>query len=293
MNWIKKNKFGLALLAPSIIILFIVSIFPMIYTVYISFFDFFLPRPNQKYFIGFENYIEILQDEMFWVAMKNTAIFMISTIGLQFIFGLGLAILFYNEFRGNSVKALYLPLILLPMMVAPVVVGYIFRLLYLTEWGPLNYLLDFIGLGPYSWTASSSTALFSLVLADVWQWTPFVTLVLLTGILSISTELFEAADLDGASLWQKVRYIILPLITRVIAVVVLIRMLDSLRELDKVYILTQGGPGTSTTLVTFWSYLNGFKYFKVGYAAAMSIILLIITIAIASRMAKVLDKEED
>jgi len=293
MNWIKKNKFGLALLAPSIIILFIVSIFPMIYTVYISFFDFFLPRPNQKYFIGFENYIEILQDEMFWVAMKNTAIFMVSTIGLQFIFGLGLAILFYNEFRGNSVKALYLPLILLPMMVAPVVVGYIFRLLYLTEWGPLNYLLDFIGLGPYSWTASSSTALFSLVLADVWQWTPFVTLVLLTGILSISTELFEAADLDGASLWQKVRYIILPLITRVIAVVVLIRMLDSLRELDKVYILTQGGPGTSTTLVTFWSYLNGFKYFKVGYAAAMSIILLIITIAIASRMAKVLDKEED
>ena len=256
MNWIRKNIFGLGLLAPSIIILFVVSIFPMIYTFYISFFNYYLPRPNRAYFIGFENYIEILKDGMFWLAMKNTAIFMISSIGLQFIFGLGLAILFYDEFRGRSAKAFYLPLILLPMMVAPVVVGYVFRLLYLTEWGPLNYLLGFVGLGPYSWTASASTSLLSLVIADVWQWTPFVTLVLLTGILSISSELFEAADLDGANLWQKVRYIILPLITRVIAVVVLIRMLDSLRELDKVYILTQGGPGTSTTLVTFWSYLN-------------------------------------
>ena len=287
MNWIRKNIFGLGLLAPSIIILFVVSIFPMIYTFYISFFNYYLPRPNRAYFIGFENYIEI-----FWLAMKNTAIFMISSIGLQFIFGLGLAILFYDEFRGRSAKAFYLPLILLPMMVAPVVVGYVFRLLYLTEWGPLNYLLGFVGLGPYSWTASASTSLLSLVIADVWQWTPFVTLVLLTGILSISSELFEAADLDGANLWQKVRYIILPLITRVIAVVVLIRMLDSLRELDKVYILTQGGPGTSTTLVTFWSYLNGFKYFKVGYAAAMSIILLIVTIILATGMAKVLHKEE-
>ena len=292
MNWIRKNIFGLGLLAPSIIILFVVSIFPMIYTFYISFFNYYLPRPNRAYFIGFENYIEILKDGMFWLAMKNTAIFMISSIGLQFIFGLGLAILFYDEFRGRSAKAFYLPLILLPMMVAPVVVGYVFRLLYLTEWGPLNYLLDFVGLGPYSWTASASTSLLSLVIADVWQWTPFVTLVLLTGILSISSELFEAADLDGANLWQKVRYIILPLITRVIAVVVLIRMLDSLRELDKVYILTQGGPGTSTTLVTFWSYLNGFKYFKVGYAAAMSIILLIVTVILATGMAKVLHKEE-
>ena len=292
MNWIRKNIFGLGLLTPSIIILFVVSIFPMIYTFYISFFNYYLPRPNRAYFIGFENYIEILKDGMFWLAMKNTAIFMISSIGLQFIFGLGLAILFYDEFRGRSAKAFYLPLILLPMMVAPVVVGYVFRLLYLTEWGPLNYLLGFVGLGPYSWTASASTSLLSLVIADVWQWTPFVTLVLLTGILSISSELFEAADLDGANLWQKVRYIILPLITRVIAVVVLIRMLDSLRELDKVYILTQGGPGTSTTLVTFWSYLNGFKYFKVGYAAAMSIILLIVTVILATGMAKVLHKEE-
>ena len=229
---------------------------------------------------------------MFWVAMKNTAIFMISSIGLQFIIGLSLAVVFYDEFRGRSAKAFYLPLILLPMMVAPVVVGYIFRLLYLTEWGPLNYLLDFVGLGPYLWTASASTSLLSLIIADVWQWTPFVTLVLLTGILSISSELFEAADLDGATLWQKVRHIILPLITRVIAVVLLIRMLDSLRELDKVYILTQGGPGTSTTLVTFWSYLNGFKYFKVGYASAMAIILLVFTVIMATGMAKVLHKEE-
>ena len=293
MNWIKENIFGLGLLAPTILILFAVSIFPMIYTVYISFFDFYLPRPNRKVFIGLENYIEILKDEMFWLTLKNTAVFMFSTIAFQFTIGLGLALVFFDEFRGKSAKALYLPLILLPMMVAPIVVGYIFRLLYLTEWGPLNYMLDFVGLGPYEWTASAATSMISVIIADVWQWTPFVTLVLLAGLVSLPSELFEVADMDGASMWQKLIFIIFPLMTRVIAIILLIRMVDSLREMDKIYIMTQGGPGTSTQLVTFWAYLQGFKYFKVGYAAAMSIILLIMTIILATGMAKVLHKEQN
>ena len=293
MNWIKENIFGLSLLAPTIIILFAVSIFPMIYTVWISLYDFYLPRPNSKAFVGLGNYIEILQDEMFWLTMKNTAVFMFTTIFFQFSIGLGLALVFFEEFRGKSAKAIYLPLILLPMMVAPVVVGYIFRLLYLVQWGPLNYMLGFIGLGPFEWTADISTSMMSVILADVWQWTPFVTLVLLAGLVSLPSELFEVADMDGATLWQKLIFIILPLMTRVIAIILLIRMVDSLREMDKIYIMTQGGPGTSTQLVTFWAYLSGFKYFKVGYAAAMSVILLIMTIILATGLAKFLHKEQN
>ena len=293
MNWIKENIFGLSLLAPTIIILFAVSIFPMIYTVWISLYDFYLPRPHSKTFVGLGNYIEILKDEMFWLTMKNTAVFMSSTIFFQFTIGLLLALVFFEEFRGKSAKAIYLPLILLPMMVAPVVVGYIFRLLYLVQWGPLNYLLEFVNLGPYEWTASVSTSMISVILADVWQWTPFVTLVLLAGLVSLPSELFEVADMDGATLWQKLIFIILPLMTRVIAIILLIRMVDSLREMDKIYIMTQGGPGSSTELVTFWAYLSGFKYFKVGYAAAMSVILLIMTIIIATGLAKFLHREQN
>ena len=133
----------------------------------------------------------------------------------------------------------------------------------------------------------------SVILADVWQWAPFVTLVLLAGLVSLPSELFEVADMDGATLWQKLIFIILPLMTRVIAIILLIRMVDSLREMDKIYIMTQGGPGTSTQLVTFWAYLSGFKYFKVGYAAAMSVILLIMTIILATGLAKFLHKEQN
>ena len=290
--WVRENRFALYLVAPTIIILFVLTIFPMVYAIYISLFDYYLPRPHQRTFVGLDNFGEVLTEPRFWQSMKQTAYFMVGSIGVQFVIGLGLAMFFFEEFRGKSAKAVYLPLILLPMMAAPVVVGYMWRLLYHVEFGPLNYLLRSVFGVSSEFTANTSTALLAIIIADIWQWTPFVTLVLLAGLVSLPQELFEVADLDGAKTWQKLRYIILPLMRRVIAIVLLIRILDSFRELDKIFIMTQGGPGSVTETVSYYAYITGFKYFRVGYASAMSLLLLAVTVVICVAIAQVLHKEQ-
>lgn len=292
-GWFARNRFALLLLAPTVLILFSLTIFPFIYAVYISLFDFYLPRPHQQSFVGLDNFASVLADGRFWLSMKQTGIFLASTVIAEFILGLLLALFLFEESRGRSLKAVYLPLILMPMMVAPVVIGYMWRLLYQVEFGPINYLLfEWFGLGPYEWTASATTALLSVIIADVWQWTPFITLVLLAGLVGMSPELLEAAQLDGANYWQRLRFIIFPTLTRIIAIALLIRVLDAFRELDKIYVMTLGGPGTATETVSYYAYLSGFKYFKVGYAAAMSILLLIVTALVCSAIAKVFYKEQ-
>ena len=177
-------------------------------------------------------------------------------------------------------------------MIAPVLIGYIWRLLYQVQFGSLNYVLSFLGLGPFEWTSSTSLALASVILVDIWQWTPFVTMVLLAGFASLSLELLEAAHVDGATGWQRLRYIILPLSRNVIAIVLLIRFLDAFREFDKIFVLTQGGPGTVTEVAFYYAYLTGFKFFRIGYAAAMSLLLLMATVVFATTLAKLLHRDQ-
>jgi len=213
------EQLALALIAPTLLVLFALTIFPFVYAIYVSLFDFYLPRPQQSSFVGLGNFAGVLADPRFWVSMKQTGYFLTSAIAAEFVIGMALALFFFEESRGRSLKAVYLPLILVPMMVAPVVIGYMWRLLYQVEFGPINYLLfEVFGLGPFEWTSSPQTALLSVIIADVWQWTPFVTLVLLAGLVSLPQELFEVAQLDGASYWQRLRYVILPMLRRVIAI---------------------------------------------------------------------------
>ena len=276
-TWLRRNGFALALIAPTILVLFALTIFPFAYAIYVSLFDFYLPRPQQSSFVGLGNFAGVLADARFWVSMKQTGYFLSSAIAAEFVLGMALALFFFEESRGRSLKAVYLPLILVPMMVAPVVIGYMWRLLYQVEFGPINYLLfEYFGLGPYEWTSSPQTALLSVVIADIWQWTPFVTLVLLAGLVSLPQELFEVAQLDGASYWQRLRYVILPMLRRVIAIALLIRLLDAFRELDKIYVMTQGGPGTATELLTFYAYVAGFRPFNMGFTATVSWAIVII-----------------
>ena len=244
---------------------------------------------RSKYFLGGGNYLKVLQDARFWNSLKQTGILMVGTISIEFILGLAIAMLFFGEARARK---FLVPTILLPMMIAPVIVGYMWRLLYQVQSGPINYLLlRIFAIGPFAWTSGVSTALPSIVIADVWQWTPFVMLILLAGITSVPQELFEAAEVDGASGWQRFIHVILPMIRRIIAIVVLFRILDTFRMFDKIYIMTVGGPGSATETVSFYAYLSGFKYFRIGYAAAMSFILLAITVMISTVVANVLHRE--
>ncbi|MFQ5795694.1 MAG: carbohydrate ABC transporter permease [Candidatus Bipolaricaulia bacterium] len=292
LAYFNRRRFALLAALPAVLILLAITIFPLIYAVRISFFDYYLPRPHLQTFVGGANYAEVLKDPRFWASLKQTGILLGGSISLEFLLGLGIALLIFGEVMEHPVFKRFIPIILIPMMVAPVIVGYMWRLLYNVEAGPINYLLGFIGLGPYAWTANVTTALPSIIIADVWQWTPFVVLVMLAGLVSLPNELFEAAAVDGASAWQRLIHIILPMLKRLIAIVLLIRTLDAFRMFDKIFIMTQGGPGTATETASFYAYFAGFKYFRVGYAAAMAFLLLVVTVIITMSIAKVLHREE-
>jgi multiple sugar transport system permease protein len=292
-GWIAENRYPLLAILPTVAILFLLTIFPTIYAVYVSLFDFDLPRPRASTFVGLGNFAEVLTDGRFWLALLHTSILMIAAVGIEFLLGLTMALFFFDDFRERSAKSVYIPLILIPMMIAPVLVGYIWRLLFQVQTGPLNYLLQsLLGIGPFEWTSSTSLALASVILVDIWQWTPFVTMVLLAGLASLSLDLLEAAEVDGASQWQRLRYVILPLSRNVIAIVLLIRFLDAFREFDKIFVLTQGGPGTATEVASYYAYLSGFKFFRIGYAAAMSLLLLFVTVYLSTALARLLHRDQ-
>jgi multiple sugar transport system permease protein len=201
---------------------------------------------------------------------QNTLVYVVSVVTAEFLIGLGLALLLNREFKGKRIIA---PLIYLPMMVTPVAVGLTFRIMYNVEYGPLTYFLELIGLPPIKWIASASYSLFSLILVDIWEWTPFVFLVLLAGLQIVPKECVEASQLDGASYWQRFRHITLPFLRSSIAVALLIRMIDAFKAFDIIYTVTEGGPGTSSAVLSFFTYIVGFRRFSLGYAAAMSLIL--------------------
>lgn len=259
---------------PTVIILVIIVIFPLLYSLNVSFRNYDIRLRLEKYpFVGLENYARMFKDSRFLNSLVNTVFMIMGELSLQFFIGLGLALLFIQEFKG---KKIILPLIILPMMVTPVVVGYMGRLLFETRSGPINYMLNTVGIGSLLWHASSKTALLTVILIDTWQWTPFVMMILLAGLLALPNEPFESAKVDGASEWQIFKHLTLPLLKPVIILVIIMRTLDILRVFDVLYVLTMGGPGTSTENINLYSYLCGFRYFNIGYASSMAWFLAII-----------------
>jgi multiple sugar transport system permease protein len=286
--WTSNRQFAVLTVLPAVVVLLLITVFPTIYSITVSLKSYYLPRPYASESVGVDNYIEVLMDGRFWTSMRQTVILMASAISMELILGFGIALFLYNEFKGSKIIT---PIILMPMMIAPVIVGYMWRLLFQVETGPINYLLGFLSLGPYAWTSNVATAVPSIVIADIWQWTPFVVLVLLAGLTSLSPDILEAAQVDGASGWQKLIYVIIPMLRRVVAIVLLLRILDTFRMFDKIYVMTHGGPGSATETVGFYAYLSGFKYLRIGYAAAMSFLLLFITVIMSMTIAKTIHGE--
>lgn len=283
----KRRQFAILSILPCVVILFLITIFPLIYSLNISFRSYYLPRPGEIPFVGLKNYSKVLLDSRFWSSLKQTSILMGGAVGIEFFFGLGIALLFFGEVKG---KRIFMPIILLPMMMTSVIVGYVWILLYNVQAGPLNYILGFLGLDLCKWISSPSTALFSIIIADIWQWTPFVALVLLAGLTALPQDIFEAVEIDGASSWQRLIYVTLPMLKEVIAIILIMRVLDTFRMFDKIFVMTRGGPASVTETVSFYAYCVGFKYFRIGNSSAMSFLLLIITVVICALLAKILAK---
>ena len=263
------------LMGPALAFLAVMAIWPFGYLLYASFTSYQLAIPVPIEWVGLDNFRRALTGARFWQSLQVTAVFVLVAVPLQVLAGLGLALLLNGLVRGREA---YVSLFLLPMMVAPIIVGFSWNLFLNPIYGPLNSLLRGLGVSPPAWASSPDWALPTLVLIDVWQWTPFVMMVLLAGLRSIPGRIFEAARVDGSSRWQTFRHIVLPMLMPYLMVAVVLRFIDSFRVFDTIYILTRGGPGTSTQNLAYYTYDMGFSRFDFGLAGALSIVQLFLLV---------------
>jgi multiple sugar transport system permease protein len=262
-----------ALIAPTAVFALAITVLPLGYSVLTSFHQFRLGKP--PLFVGLQNYRSLLQDSNFHSSLATTVIYTIAATGVEFVLGMALALLLKEEFRFQGFIRSSL---IVPMVIAPVVVGIIWRLLYNSD----------IGLFRFGSVLSSTTwALPALILVDIWEWTPFMFLILLAGIQSLPQEPFEAARVDGASPWNVFVHLTLPMLRPVIVVAILIRALDAFTVFDQVFVLTQGGPGTATEVATLMIYKTAFRFSQYGYGAAMALSLLVLVMCFSAAVTRV------
>ncbi len=279
------------LLAPTVLLLLALTIFPFFYAISLTFLD--TKGPEWK-FIGLQNYQRLFDDmlnstSLFRAAFANTVVFTVSAVSLEFLLGLSLALLF-NTYIGG--RGFFRAILLIPMMLPPIVVAILFKLLYEPSFGVLNWFLRLVGFSGLLWEASVSTALFSLIIIDIWEWTPFMFLILLAGLQAIPLDPYEAAAVDGASWWQIFWNVTFPLLKPAVLIALLLRIMDALRLFDQVFILTGGGPANATETLSLYIYKVAFRFSDLGYAAVVSFILLTITVLLSHLFIRYLKSEE-
>jgi multiple sugar transport system permease protein len=270
---------------PCLVVILLVTLFPTIYSLGLSLFK-WEATLKAKPFVGLGNYISLLKDPRFLSSLRFTAILVVVGVGLEMVLGFGLAQVLLEKMRG---KRVIVAALLLPVMVMPVVVGYTWRLLWDAQYGPINQVIGWIIGKPftYTWLGQTWSAMFAILVTEIWQWTPFMFLVFLSGLAVLDQEVFEAAAIDGASGFNKLRYMTLPLLKPIIIVAVLIRGLDALKAFDVIFTLSGGGPGYSTETLSFYIYQTGYQFFRLGYGAAASFVLLIFLAILITRLLKV------
>ncbi|WP_067255063.1 sugar ABC transporter permease [Methylobacterium sp. CCH7-A2] len=269
-------------LAPSLAVLGVALLYPVGYMVYASFLDW---NPSQRIsqadWVGWRNYLFLLNDPSFRESLFVTLKFAAVVVTCEMILGVGLALLLDRPLRGMT---LLRTLFILPMMIAPIVVGLMWRYLYHPTVGPLNRILTGLGFDPVPWLSDSSWALVSIILADIWQWTPFIFILSLAALQSLPKSAMEAARIDGASGWQQIWHIKLPLMLPVLIVTGLLRLIDAFKVLEVVLVLTNGGPGLSTEIMSLRIARTASEFRELGKAAAMSNLLLIVLMALTLAM---------
>ena len=271
---IRRIQFHHGILFPAIFILLLVGLFPFIYTLVVSFQDISLMGENRA-FQGLLQYKKIFSDPRLWESLGHTLIFMIIALPIELLLGLGLAFLFLERLPGRQI---YVALLMLPTMVSPIVAGAIWRVMYDNRYGPINQVLSWFSGEPVTllWITKPDLVYPAILMAEIWQWTPFMFLILLAALSNVDQSLIESAEIDGASPWRIFFKIVRPSIWPVMSVALLIRSLDLFRIFDVVYALTQGGPGTMTETISIYTYVQGFQQFETSYTAAVSLVIVIL-----------------
>lgn len=288
---LSDSAYSQLLIAPALIVLLFFGLFPLFYAINLSFrhVDLTSAANAEWTFVGLNNFRYALNDTVFWDAFKRTIFFAVISVSIQMILGITLA------FQINKLKwfkGIIRALFLLPLASAPAAVGMIWRYLYDSEFGVFNAALVALGSQPLNWLGDDKIALFSIILFDVWQWTPFVILITLAGLQSLPKEPFEAAELDGASKWMILRKITFPLLSPVLTLIFILRSIDAARLYDPIATTTRGGPGTATETVTYLLYRVGLKQFRLDYASAEALIILFVIVVFSSLVLRRLMRQQ-
>jgi len=278
-GWVRGQGSPVPFLIPALLIVFAVLIFPILFSLIVSLFDWPLSAgAGDRHFVGFGNYVELVQDPEFWNSLKLQLGFIFIAIPLELALGLAAALLLNREFVGGRVVR---ALILLPVFFLPIVSGMTWRFMLQPRYGALNNFLLALGLPEVTWLGDPTWAYAAIITQDVWRMWPFVFMLLYAGLAGIPTDVLEAAQIDGAGFWRRLRTIVLPLLYPTMLTAALLRIIDALRIFSEVYVMTEGGPGMATSLFSLYTHRQAFGYMKVGMASAMAIFLLVISVVFA------------
>ena len=274
-----ERRFALALLLPALLVLLLTTTAPLVYLAWNSLHRIDLGMPWLSGFAGLENYARMGSDPRFWNSLWLTAVYTASTVALQVVLGLALALLVLQIPKGQGLLRVAA---ILPIVLAPVVVGLFWRTLVLApDFGLVDLVTRSLGLGSHNWLGDPQLALISVIAIHTWQWTPFAFLVILATLATLPPDVYEAARLDRAGAWQRFRHITLPLIRPAIVMVVILRTITALSAFAAIFAATGGGPGSATEILNLYAYRTSFTTLNLGYGAALAMVLLVITLAIA------------
>jgi multiple sugar transport system permease protein len=271
-----KGATAALLQGPSVVLLIAVTVFPVLYSLNLSFRSFSLILPNMTgQWIGVDNYSRLLSDGEFWHSVGLTAVFVLIGVGIELVLGIALALVIDSLTVGRRI---FTSLLLIPMILTPLVIGLMYNFVFNAQFGLLTFLIRQVGIPlPDGILGNQATAFPALVLTDIWEWTPFMALIVLAGLQALPSEPVQAARVDGAGSWQILRFVKLPMLRPLIAVALLFRGAEAVKEFDKVYILTGGGPGNATEVVDLFTYRVSFANWEMSYGSALGIVLFAVS----------------
>ncbi len=269
-----SRNFHYLSLLPVIIALITLTLFPIIYTLFLSFNEWSMDT-GQPTFNSLTNYFNLIRDNNFWNGLRLTFTYTFLAVSIELILGFIIASLLNQKIRFIGLFRFFL---ILPMVVTPVVVGLTWRILYSPSFGLINYFLSLLSIGPIAFLSQPQTAMYAVVFTDIWQWTPFMFLMSYAGLQALPNEPYDAAIVDGASTFQVLTHITLPLIKNVIVLAVIFRAIDAFFSFDIIFMLTKGGPGTATQTLNIYNFYTGFNWLNLGYASAIATIMLVVII---------------
>ena len=263
-------------IVPAVVVVAAIIVFPWIFTLWMSLFEWKIG--SKAAFIGLGNFTELLGNTRFLESVGHTLLFTALAVAGPLLLGTAAALIFHQKFAGRGfLRGAFI----LPMMATPVAIALVWTMMFHPQQGVLNYLLSLVGIGPSEWVYSPKLAIACLVMVDIWQWTPLVMLIVLGGLASLPTDPFEAAHMEGATRWQTLRHVTLPLLMPFILVAAVVRMIDALKTFDTIYVITQGGPGTASETINIYLYLQAFSFYQIGKASAVVVVFFALVVVLS------------